>query len=119
MDDDQHVTDLLAVWLADAGEVYAATTSAQAIALASVVRPDLAVLDVILPRMDGFALAGAIRQQPGLADMPVIFVTGSDRLDILARADELEPATVLYKPLDPDSLARAVLGLLKPPAAPV
>ncbi len=119
VDDDADVVALLASWLTTVGDVYTATTSAQALALAAAVSPRLAVVDVVLPRMDGFDLAGALRRQPDLADIPIIFVTGSDRLDIFMRADELGAATVLYKPIDQDALHEAVVSLLQHPPAGV
>ena len=117
VDDDPEVAKLLAAWLADLGDVYAATTSAQALALATVVPPDLAVVDIVLPRMDGFDLSHNLRLLPGLAEMPVVFITGSDRVDVLVRSEELGDAKVLYKPLRQEELQQAILGLLRPPAA--
>jgi CheY-like chemotaxis protein len=83
------------------------------------VPPDLAVVDVVLPRMDGFDLVLALRRQPELTDMPVIFITGSDRLDIWIRADELKGASVQFKPIQQEALQEAILGLLRPPPAAV
>lgn len=117
VDDDPDIAGLLASWLAALGDVYTATTSAQALALAAVVPFHLAVIDIILPRMDGFRLAAALRQQFGLADLPVVFITGSDRVDILVRADEFGGATVMYKPIRQEALEQAVAGLLGPPPA--
>lgn len=118
VDDDPDVAALLAAWLVDLGDVYTATTSAQALALATVVPLDLAVVDIVLPRMDGFDLAQNLRLLPGLAGMPVVFVTGSDRLDVLVRSEELGAAKVLYKPLRQEELQQVIVGLLGPPAAP-
>jgi len=119
VDDDPGLAALLGSWLSDMADVYTATTSAQALALAAVVPPDLAVVDVVLPRMDGFDLVLALRRQPELTDMPVIFITGSDRLDIRIRADELKGASVQFKPIQQEALQEAILGLLRPPPAAV
>jgi DNA-binding response OmpR family regulator len=119
VDDDSGLAALLGSWLSDMADVYTATTSAQALALAAVVPPDLAVVDVVLPRMDGFDLVLALRRQPELTDMPVIFITGSDRLDIWIRADELKGASVQFKPIQQEALQEAILGLLRPPPAAV
>lgn len=119
VDDDPEMAVLLGSWLADIGVVYTAMTSAHALVLAETVHPDLAVLDVVLPRMDGLDLAAALRRQEGLADLPILFITGSDRIDIRVRADELGSATLLYKPLQQEALQAAILGLLRPPTAGV
>jgi len=77
---------MIGTWLADVGDVHQATTSAQAYALATAIQPDLAIIDVILPRIDGLTLLASLRRQPGLAFMSVIVITGSDRLDIPSEA---------------------------------
>lgn len=112
LDDEPEVTRLVARWLSDIGDVHTATTSAQAFALASVVKPDLAVIDVVVPRVDGLELVAALRRNPGLSRMAVIFITGSDRIDIPARAIDAGAAEVLYKPLEEDVLRNAVLAAL-------
>lgn len=114
VDDDRDITALLAAWLADIADVHTATTSAQAYTLANVLQPDLAIIDVILPRTDGFELVDALRRNPRMAATPVIFITGSDRTDIHIRAVDVGAAAVLYKPLHEDVLREAVQTLLRP-----
>ena len=108
VDDHEPVTRLIASWLADIGHVYTATTAAQALALTRAVRPDLAIVDIVLPLMDGFDLVARLRRHLELADMPVIFITGSDRYDVGLRARDVPGAIVLYKPLDEHALREAV-----------
>ena len=119
VDDDSKLVAVVAGWLGGIADVYTATTSAHALALAAVVPPHVAIIDIVLPRMDGFLLAQRLRREPGLLELPVIFITGSDRLDVVARADELGGATLLYKPLQEDALQSAVVALLRRPATSV
>lgn len=112
LDDEPEVASAVASTLSDLGDVYTATTSAQALVLARVVQPDLAVIDVILPRMDGFEVVATFRRTPGLGALPVIFITGSDRIDIAVRVLEIGCATVLYKPLDEEALRDAATARL-------
>jgi DNA-binding response OmpR family regulator len=114
VDDDRDITALVAAWLCDIADIHTATTSAQAYTLTNVVQPDLAIIDVILPRTDGFELVDALRRNPHLAATPVIFITGSDRADIHIRAVDVGAAAVLYKPLQEEVLREAVLTLLRP-----
>lgn len=114
VDDDRDITALVSAWLSDIADVHTATTSAQAFTLTNVVQPDLAIIDVILPRTDGFDLVHALRRNPNLAATPVIFITGSDRTDIHIRAVDVGAAAVLYKPLQEEVLREAVQTLLRP-----
>ena len=64
-------------------------------------RPDLILLDVMMPGMDGFAVLDKLRQQPKTADIPVIFVTARD--DTLDEEHGLQQGAVDYitKPIKP------------------
>jgi CheY-like chemotaxis protein len=114
LDDEPDVTAAVGSTLSDLGDVYTATTSAQALVLARVVPPHVAVVDVILPRMDGFEVVEAIRRIPGLSALPVIFITGSNRIDIGVRVLEMGMATVLYKPIDEGTIRDTVNTFLRP-----
>jgi PleD family two-component response regulator len=111
LDDQQEVTVLVARWLSDVADVHTATTSAQASTLANVIEPDLAIIDIIMPRVDGLELVAALRRNPRLSRMRVIFITGSDRVDIPLRAAEVG-AMILYKPLQEEKLRNTVLSVL-------
>jgi DNA-binding response OmpR family regulator len=113
VDDDPQVVTMIATWLADVGDVHQATTSAQAYALATAIEPDLAIIDVILPRINGVNLLASLRRLPTLALMAVIMITGSDRPDILSAAAEAGAAAVFFKPLDESELRAAVSSLLR------
>ena len=118
LDDDRDLGVLLSRWLADIGDVRTATTSAQALVLASVLQPQLALIDIVLPRMDGFAVLEAVRRMPGLAGMPIILMTGSSRADIQVRATSAGAGDVLFKPLDEDRVRSSVRALLKAASSP-
>lgn len=111
VDDDPQVVAIVAEWLRDVGDVHVATTSAQAYVLAPVILPDLAIVDVMLPRTDGLALLRSFRSNTRLTSMAAIVITGSDRVDIPSRAADLGVVTVLYKPLDEEVLRDAVRTL--------
>ncbi|HVY41067.1 MAG TPA: response regulator [Polyangia bacterium] len=60
-----------------------------------------ALLDVQMPEMDGFELARQLRDEMGLKEMPILFVTAMDDKEALHRAYEAGGFDFLYKPLDP------------------
>jgi len=68
--------------------------------------PSLIVLDLMLPRMDGFQFRALQRANPAWADIPVVVYSGIDRLHERVRA--LEPSAWFEKPVDPDSLLGAI-----------
>jgi PAS domain S-box-containing protein len=78
-------------------------------------RPDLILLDVKMPGMDGYAVLAALKRDPATADIPVIFVTAlSDAADE-ARGLALGVAAYLTKPLNPELLKTCVRKQLEPP----
>jgi len=73
VDDDQTLLHLLGLYLKEAGfQVYAAPNGAAALRLAFNERPDLVLLDVMLPGMDGWEVCARLRE---LSDVPIIMVT--------------------------------------------
>ncbi|WP_163991837.1 response regulator [Pyxidicoccus caerfyrddinensis] len=71
--------------------------------------PGLILLDLMMPRMDGFAFREALRHDAALSDIPVL-VASAD-LDIKGAAEELDVAGWLRKPLDLSELLSAVKRL--------
>lgn len=104
VDDDALIRDLLLEFLQMDG--YAVRTAAhgrEALELARRERPDLVLLDLMMPEMDGQQFVQACRQEPGLAGMPIVLMSaapdaGQISMQIGARA-------CLPKPFDLDLLA--------------
>ena len=114
VDDNEDAAFLLAESLRALGhEVTVAHAGPSALAQLDVVRPQIALLDLGLPVMDGFELAQRLHETPGLADMPLIAITGyaqeSDRRRTAASGFEGHFA----KPIDVhqlDALMRAIVS---------
>ncbi|MBB5965306.1 two-component system OmpR family response regulator [Planomonospora venezuelensis] len=80
VDDEPNIRELLSASLRLSGfEVMTAADGREAVQFAERIRPDLVVLDVMLPDMDGFAVAGRLREMGG--QMPVLFLTARDGTD--------------------------------------
>ena len=62
-------------------EIFMATTGPQALALCEQVRPDLILLDVMMPAMDGHEICRNLKQNPVTADIPIIFVTAQTDIE--------------------------------------
>jgi signal transduction histidine kinase/ActR/RegA family two-component response regulator len=85
-------------------EVRCAHEGAQAIELAMDFRPDVALLDIGLPRMDGFELARRLRARPEMRDTRLIALTGYGQAEDRSRALAAGFDDHLTKPVDPNAL---------------
>ena len=76
--------------------------------------PDLLLLDMMMPGMDGFELLAALRELPGLRQVPAVFLTAAQDRDLLLRAFEAGAVDYVTKPFMPEELLARVdahLGL--------
>jgi DNA-binding response OmpR family regulator len=107
VDDDELIRDTLATALTDEG--YAVRVAGDGRAALNTLgewRPDLIVLDLMMPVMDGRAFRAAQRSAALTADIPVIVLSAAH--NVHARAAELEAAAVFPKPFDLAALLEAV-----------
>ncbi len=96
VDDDWAIQDLIAAALAPLGyQVEPATDGRQALAYLQTECPDLILLDLWMPGMDGLAFARALRELCGDAASPVIAMTADDEPDV---RQELGACAILPKP---------------------
>ena len=95
-------------------EVRLAFDGHDAIAAAAAFRPDAIVLDIGLPRLSGYDAARAIRQLPGLAEVPIIALTGYGQPADLDKSREAGIDGHLVKPVDLDALLRALTAARSP-----
>lgn len=75
-------------------------------------QPDLILLDVMMPAMDGPETLERLRANPVTAGIPVVFITARTQSNDVSRFLELGAVGVIAKPFDPMSLARDVAGYL-------
>ncbi|MBA2455840.1 MAG: response regulator [Nocardioidaceae bacterium] len=75
-------------------------------------RPDLVTLDLVMPRLDGFATAAALRADPRTARMPIVVVTTQGQPAYRRRADSLGIDAYVTKPFHPATLVTTVREVL-------
>jgi DNA-binding response OmpR family regulator len=110
VDDDSDSRDLLGITLSEAGyAVLFASNEAEALAIARRHQPDVILLDLAMPVMDGFAFRAAQRWDAELARIPVICVSG--RHDAVQVARDLELAGCVSKPFSLDEIVMRVESL--------
>jgi PAS domain S-box-containing protein len=108
-DDNDDAAQSLAMLLRSAGhEVVVANDGAEAVDLAARARPDLAILDIGMPRLDGYEVAAKLRQMPWGRDIGLVALTGWGQEHDKRRAAEAGFDVHVTKPLDPDALERLV-----------
>ena len=78
--------------------------------------PDLVVLDIGLPGVDGFQLFQLMKDDPRTASIPVIFVTSYDDPDVVDRAMNMGAADFIGKPIEAEDVRARVERVLKPSA---
>jgi CheY-like chemotaxis protein len=91
--------------------VHTAESGEQALVVARAVLPDLVLLDVMMPKLDGPGTLHRMRQDPVLAAVPVIFMTAKAMPGEIAHLYSLGAAGVIAKPFDPMLLAGQVTAL--------
>src|SRR5256885_319527 len=109
VDDEIANVELLARRLEAIGcQTQVASSGERAIALARSEQPDLILLDVMMPGIDGWQTCRRLKSQPETADIPVIFVTAKDRYEDLSKGFEVGGIDYLTKPFEPIELAARV-----------
>ena len=107
VDDDPGAIQLMARILSGSGRVRFATNGADALKIAREAPPDLMLLDAEMPGMSGFELCRAIKADPDLARVPVMFVTSHTQLEFELSGFELGAVDFVTKPVsEPVLLAR-------------
>ena len=86
-------------------------SGAEALERAESFRPDLIILDVMMPGMDGPATLQELRQRPSLAEVPVIFMTAKVQTQEVEHYLGLGASGVITKPFDPESLSGEVAAI--------
>jgi diguanylate cyclase (GGDEF)-like protein len=108
VDDDVTNIEIVAQLLEPEFEVAFATSGTQALELIARVLPDLVLLDVMMPDMDGYTLCTRLKADPVTAAIPIIFITGLQESDSERRGLQLGAADYVTKPFTPSILRARV-----------
>jgi CheY-like chemotaxis protein len=107
VDDEPTLREVIAAYLEDSGYVVdQAENGVQALDRMRTARPDVMVLDLVLPIMDAHELVGVMRREPGFAAVPVILLSAA--ADLPKATEALQPRASLAKPVDLDVLLAVV-----------
>ena len=115
VDDEEHITELLSMGLGINGfEVVRAANGREGLAKVEEVRPDLIVLDVMMPELDGFEVARRLRQVEGAGTrIPIIFLTARDTTADKVEGLRLGSDDYVTKPFSIEELVERVKAVLR------
>jgi CheY-like chemotaxis protein/HPt (histidine-containing phosphotransfer) domain-containing protein len=118
VDDEPDIREVvqMALSLDPAFAVQSCPSGGAALTSAAQSPPDIILLDVMMPGMDGPTTLSRLRENPKTADIPVIFMTARAQSRELEHFISLGAEGVIAKPFDPMTLAASVRGHMKAPA---
>lgn len=114
VDDDPNIRLVSQISLEDVGgfDVFAAESGAECLEVAEREQPDLILLDVMMPEMDGITTFKELQKRPTLKTIPVIFLTAKVQAHEVEGYRNLGATGVLFKPFDPMKLSDDIKSLL-------
>lgn len=105
VDDEPHIVELVRVCLEDPGfELLEARDGEAGLAMARQLQPDLILLDVMMPRMDGFEVCRALKEDPRTKGIPVVMLTAKGLEPDRLRGRESGADGYMSKPFSPMKL---------------
>jgi len=116
VDDDLDTLKLVGVMLQRQGyRIMAADTGPKALAMIKEEKPDLILLDIMMPEMDGFEVARRLNTDPHTADIPILMFTAKSQVDDKLAGFDAGADDYLTKPAHPAELVARVKKLLRQP----
>jgi len=114
VDDTKSIHALIKARLAgEPVELQSAYTSSDAMTMAGTLLPDLILLDVEMPDIDGFELCRRLKEQPATMSIPIVFLTGAGSTEAKLRGLELGAVDYVTKPFEPAELRARVRAALR------
>lgn len=113
VDDDHDILEIVKLALSGVGNfsIEACSSGKEALEKVGANKPQLIMLDVMMPDMDGPTTLRKIRENPSLTDIPVIFLTAKVQKHEVEQFKKLGAVNVIPKPFDPMTLAETVAGI--------
>jgi PAS domain S-box-containing protein len=103
----------LGAMLSNEFDLQIAVSGAEGLKLAAQTTPDLVLLDIMMPGMDGYEVCQRLKEDPVLRDIPVVFVTALTEADSEARGLALGAADYISKPINVEIARHRIRNLLE------
>lgn len=115
VDDDIGIRKLLSKFLHQSGfEIIVAEDGLAGVEIAKKCHPDLIIMDVVMPRLDGFRAARLIKFYKPLINIPIIFLTAREGAREILMAQKIRADVYITKPFDVNQVLLVVNELLNP-----
>ena len=99
-------------------EIFAAHNGAAALKVAAKARPDLILLDIMMPELDGFETCRRLKQNEATRDIPVIFITARNEMESVVAGFRAGGLDYVVKPFQADEVLSRVKTHLRSPVIP-
>ena len=113
VDDDATMARAIYNLLKDEYDVNMVNSGKNALDFLQIHIPDLVLLDIKMPIMDGFETLSKMREHPGMEEVPVIFLTGTDDIDTEERGLQVGASDFIRKPVAPNVLRLRVRHMIE------
>ena len=113
IDDSEDIRNLLQLVLGDLYDLHLEPTGEDGLRTALSLKPDLIILDLGLPEMDGFELCNRFRSLPDLEEVPIIILSGQKGVDVHVKAYKLGADNFIEKPFNHEELLALVESKLR------
>ncbi|MEX0737037.1 MAG: response regulator [Bacteroidota bacterium] len=112
-EDQQHIRSLIEYKLRNSGyTVIGVEDGITALRKAAEIKPDLILLDIMMPLMTGFEVLAALKQNEATRHIPVVLVTAQSKEDEIVKGLDLGAEDYITKPFSPNELAARVKTIL-------
>ncbi|UCE25335.1 MAG: response regulator [Candidatus Zixiibacteriota bacterium] len=109
VDDEPEITEIVETFLSENGfEVAIENEPGKAVQKAKTFKPDVILLDIMMPGVDGYDICQALKNDPQFSNVPVVFLTGKDRTDDMGRSFKSGGDMFIKKPFSCERLLEIV-----------
>jgi len=105
VDDEPQITEIIEAFLSNSGyEVHVTNVASEGLRLAKQLKPDVILLDIMMPDIDGYSLCNDLKADNDTSSIPVVFLTGKDRNDDMGRSFKAGGDMFIKKPFSCERL---------------
>ena len=109
IDDEPEITEIIDTFLTEFGfKVETINSAMEAISKAQQFKPEIVLLDIMMPGMDGYDICAQLKKDPQFAKIPIIFLTGKDRNDDMGRSFKSGGDMFIKKPFSCERLLEII-----------